>query len=60
MSTMLRLESKTSMVTGAGSGIGQAMAILFAKQGAPVWVIHRDEIAGRTTVATIKAAGGIA
>lgn len=57
---MLRLESKTSLVTGAGSGIGQAMAILFAKQGAPVWVIHRDEIAGRTTVATIKAAGGMA
>ena len=36
------------------------MAILFAKQGARVWVIDRDETAGRTTVATIKAAGGMA
>ena len=36
------------------------MAILFAKQRARVWVIDRDEIAGRTTVATIKAAGGMA
>ncbi len=57
---MLRLDNKTSLVTGAGSGIGQAIALLFAKQGSRVWAIDRDEAAGHGTVATIKAAGGIA
>lgn len=57
---MLRLDNKTSLITGAGSGIGHAIAILFAKQGARVWVVDRDEVGGRATVATIRAAGGIA
>lgn len=57
---MLRLDNKTSLVTGAGSGIGQAMALLFAKQGARVWVIDRDEVGGRSTAAMIKAADGSA
>jgi len=57
---MFKLDGKVSLITGAGSGIGQAIALLFAKQGARVWAIDRDEAGGRATVAKIRAAGGIA
>jgi 2-keto-3-deoxy-L-fuconate dehydrogenase len=57
---MFRLDAKTSLVTGAGSGIGEAIALCFAAQGAKVWVVDRDEPAGAATVAAIRAAGGAA
>lgn len=57
-SAMFRLDGKNALVTGAGSGIGQAIAQTFARQGATVWVVDRDEAAGRTTVTSIKGAGG--
>jgi NAD(P)-dependent dehydrogenase (short-subunit alcohol dehydrogenase family) len=57
---MFRLDGKTSLVTGAGSGIGEAIALCFAGQGAKVWVVDRDEPAGAATVAAIRAAGGAA
>ena len=55
---MFSLAQKTALVTGAGSGIGQAIAQLFAQQGAFVWVVERDALAGRNTVDSIKVAGG--
>ena len=55
---MFSLAQKTALVTGAGSGIGQAIARLFAQQGAFVWVVERDAPAGRNTVEAIKATGG--
>ena len=55
---MFSLDQKTALVTGSGSGIGQAIAGLFARQGAFVWVVDRDAPAARTTVAAILAAGG--
>lgn len=57
---MFRLDGKISLVTGAGSGIGEAIALCFAGQGAKVWVVDRDEPAGAATVSAIKAAGGAA
>ena len=39
---MFSLKNKKAIITGAGSGIGKAMAILFAKQGAEV---HINEVA---------------
>jgi 2-keto-3-deoxy-L-fuconate dehydrogenase len=57
---MFRLDAKTSLVTGAGSGIGEAIALCFAAQGAKVWVVDRDEPAGAATVAAIRAADGAA
>ncbi|MFZ5495366.1 MAG: SDR family NAD(P)-dependent oxidoreductase [Verrucomicrobiota bacterium] len=55
---MFRLDQKTALVTGAGSGIGQAIAQAFAAQGATVWVIDCAVDAGHNIVATIRAAGG--
>jgi NAD(P)-dependent dehydrogenase (short-subunit alcohol dehydrogenase family) len=57
---MFRLDQKTTVVTGAGSGIGHAIATLFARQGAQVWVIDRNAVAARATVDAIRAAGGLA
>jgi len=55
---MFRLDGKTALVTGAGSGIGEAIALCFAGQGAKVWVVDRDEPSGSATVAAIRASGG--
>jgi 2-keto-3-deoxy-L-fuconate dehydrogenase len=55
---MFRLDGKTALVTGAGSGIGEAIALCFAGQGAMVWVVDRDEPKAAATVAAIRAAGG--
>jgi 2-keto-3-deoxy-L-fuconate dehydrogenase len=55
---MFSLAQKTSLVTGAGSGIGQAIACILARQGAFVWVVDRDAVAGRGTVDIIHGAGG--
>jgi len=55
---MFRLDGKTALVTGAGSGIGQEIALLFARQGATLVVVDRDQAAAEGTAERIKAAGG--
>lgn len=54
----MRLENKNAIVTGAGSGIGRATAVLFAKEGAKVVVADLDEKGGEETVTEIKDGGG--
>ncbi len=54
----MRLQGKVAIVTGAGKGIGQATALLFAREGARVVVANRGEQAGRQTVGVIRDAGG--
>jgi NAD(P)-dependent dehydrogenase (short-subunit alcohol dehydrogenase family) len=39
---MIRLKGKTAVITGGGSGIGAAMALLFARQGAKVAILEID------------------
>jgi 2-keto-3-deoxy-L-fuconate dehydrogenase len=55
---MFSLQNKTALVTGAGSGIGAAIATTFARAGAMIWVVDRDASAGAKTVAAIRAEGG--
>lgn len=55
---MKLLEGKVAIITGAGSGIGQAAAQLFATEGASVVVSDKNEENGNATVADIRAAGG--
>ena len=57
---MYRLDGKIAVITGAGSGIGKAIALLFAKQGAQVNIFDIDEKGAGETVQEIKAASGSA
>lgn len=60
MSNMFSLAGKTAVVTGGGSGIGQAISKVFAKAGAKVVIFEMNEEAAQTTVAEIEADGGSA
>jgi NAD(P)-dependent dehydrogenase (short-subunit alcohol dehydrogenase family) len=55
---MFELNDKHAAITGAGSGIGRAMALLFARQGAFVHVLDISETAAADVVREIHAAGG--
>src|SRR5690349_16199471 len=55
---MGRLDDKVCVITGAGSGIGQASARLFAREGARVVVSDIDLDAARDTAQGITEAGG--
>ena len=55
---MFQLTGKVAVVTGAGSGIGAAIATLFARQRAHVVVLDLNEAAARVTADAIGAAGG--
>lgn len=52
------LENKVALITGAGSGIGKAISILYAKEGAKVLISDINEEHGQKVVEEIKAAGG--
>lgn len=52
------MEGKAGLVTGAGSGIGQASAVAFAREGAKVIVSDISEEAGNETVKLIRDMGG--
>jgi NAD(P)-dependent dehydrogenase (short-subunit alcohol dehydrogenase family) len=49
---------KVAVVTGAGSGIGRAMAECFAREGSAVVVADVEAVAGAATAAAIRDAGG--
>ncbi|WP_018629391.1 SDR family NAD(P)-dependent oxidoreductase [Niabella aurantiaca] len=55
---MFQLNDKTAVITGGGSGIGKAVALLFARAGARVIVADFNKEAGLQTVGEIEAAGG--
>ena len=55
---MFSLVNKKAVITGGGSGIGKAIAVTFAAQGASVHVLELTTEAGADTAATIRAAGG--
>ena len=55
---MFSLENKTALVTGGGSGIGAAIAKVFARQGASVYILDFDEAASRLVMEEINREGG--
>src|ERR1044071_1969414 len=55
---MFSLHNKTAIVTGAGSGIGKAVALLFAQQGAHVHLLDLNEEALHATAQEIQSDNG--
>ncbi|MFL5705464.1 MAG: SDR family NAD(P)-dependent oxidoreductase, partial [Ktedonobacteraceae bacterium] len=55
---MFRLDKKIALVTGAGSGIGEHIARLFAQQGAHVILADIRMDAAERVAGEIRAAGG--
>jgi meso-butanediol dehydrogenase / (S,S)-butanediol dehydrogenase / diacetyl reductase len=52
------LAGKSALITGAGSGIGRAMAVLFAQEGANIFAADLDEGSARETADMVEQAGG--
>jgi 2-keto-3-deoxy-L-fuconate dehydrogenase len=55
---MFRLDDKTALVTGGGSGIGRAISETFAAAGAAVGILDLDEASATEAVSAIAASGG--
>lgn len=55
---MFSLQNKKAVITGGGSGIGKAIAILFAQQGAEVHILELTEEQAKGTIQEIQATGG--
>ena len=55
---MNRVLGKVAIVTGSGSGLGRAEAMMFAREGAKVAVTDINDKNGMETVALIRQEGG--
>ena len=55
---MATLDGKVAVITGASSGIGEAAALLFGREGAKVVVAARRENKGQAVVSQVQSAGG--
>ncbi len=60
MSAVGRVHNRVAIVTGAGSGIGEASAIRLAEEGAKVVCADLNEVAAQKTASEIVASGGVA
>jgi meso-butanediol dehydrogenase/(S,S)-butanediol dehydrogenase/diacetyl reductase len=54
----MRLEGRVSLITGGASGIGEATARTFAREGSTVMIADRDEANAKRVVEEIRGAGG--
>ena len=55
---MSKFSNKTAVITGAGSGIGRAVALRLAREGASLVILELTEKSGEATQAEVQAAGG--
>ena len=53
----MRLKDQVAVVTGAGSGIGRAIALLFAREGAKIVIAELNERSGAETAELVAEAG---
>ncbi|HEX7015437.1 MAG TPA: SDR family oxidoreductase [Cyclobacteriaceae bacterium] len=58
MATLFDYTHKNIVITGGGSGIGQAMALRFARHGGHVFIVELNEAGGRETADRIHGEGG--
>jgi len=56
----MRLQGKVSIITGAGSGLGKEIALLFAREGSKVVIAELQEESGQATAQQIQRKGGSA
>ena len=57
---MFKLDQQIALITGGGSGIGKAISLLFAKQGARVFILDVDEKSVKETIQLIETDNGVA
>ena len=55
---MGRLENKVAVITGATSGIGEAVALMYVKEGAKVVAVGRNQEKGKALIDKIAELGG--
>src|SRR5687767_2413169 len=58
--SLFRLDNKTSIITGGGSGIGKAIALTFARQGSEVHILDLNLNHAEATATEIRNEGGTA
>jgi len=58
LSDLFSLKNKSAIITGGGSGIGRAIALLFARQGAEIHIIEIDEQQASETLQLIRKGNG--
>lgn len=54
----IRLDEQVAIITGGGSGIGEALSLVFAEAGARVHIVDRDEEKAKNVAGTIRQDGG--